>query len=67
MKGNEPAFSNPFNLGLTKREYIATAMLQGILTHSYNRCRPSEKDVVAHEAAQYANALIEVLNKLEEK
>jgi hypothetical protein len=52
---NDPAFHNP---GLTKREYFAAMALQGLLAdNTYNT------DVAANVAVDFADLLIEALNK----
>ena len=44
--------------GLTKREYMATACLQGIILEGI----PGSFDLAAADAVKYANALIKALN-----
>jgi hypothetical protein len=54
---------NGTTTGLTKREYLAAAALQGLLprvTHEFGR--PAE-NIYAERAVRYADALIEALNK----
>jgi len=63
-KGSDPA--NPVlktnsQLGLTKREYFAGLMLQGMIAaNSYSQ---NKKEEVSTLAVIYADALIEALNK----
>ena len=54
------------NTGMTKREYIATAALQGMLAHSTRyRPRPGAPenwhDAIAQEAVQLADAMLKAL------
>jgi len=56
------------NATITKREYIATAALQGMLAHSTRyRPRPGAPenwhDAIAQEAVQLADALIKALKE----
>lgn len=70
---NDAAFARPVGgtiedgngdtFGLTKREYFAAMILQGLLsnaTMTQGFSSPSDK---AEEAIEYANALINALNK----
>jgi len=50
--------------GLTKREYFAAKAMQGLVTVIHHTDRPYN---VAKEAVMTADALIEELNKQEEK
>lgn len=62
--GNDDAFpctgEHIASSGLTKREYIATQALQGILGHSYN---DATFEGAARDAAAHADALLEELAK----
>lgn len=46
--------------GLTKREYVATRAMQGILANSE---RDFPADTLGHEAVAFADALINALNE----
>lgn len=59
---NDPAFPNIIDPGLTKREYIATKAMQGILSHRLPNTEYHEKDVAA-VATIFADALIAELSK----
>lgn len=49
------------NIGLTKREYYAGLAMSGMLA-SYHTSTP-ESNLIAERAVQYADALINELNK----
>ena len=50
--------------GLTKREYIATQALQGLLASPQKEGCP--RDLIVSQAVDFANALIRELNKTED-
>lgn len=50
-------------LGLTKREYIATACMQGLLANSLWMETTDEDTNTAAAAVEYADRLIKELNK----
>lgn len=53
--------------GLTKREYIATAALQGLLANSNPDFMSFNDESYAKLALEYADALIEQINKTQEE
>jgi hypothetical protein len=62
----DPRNATYINGGLTKREYFAAMMMQGLLS-GYIATRSEftrpDEDHIAEESVSYANALIEALNK----
>ncbi len=59
--GERTAFANDLNGGLTKREYIAIAAMQGILSSEVNVIDPVQ---LADDAFRLADAM---LNRAEER
>ena len=57
LDSGEPSYNSP---GLTKREYFATAALQGLLASDRTY---KLRTTVASEAVALADALLEALNK----
>ncbi len=60
MKNNRPAFPIQGVEELTKREYIAISVLQGLLA---NYSSNQDLTISTKQAVKYADALLEELNK----
>lgn len=64
--GNELAFPASKEFGLTKREWMATQLMIGILS-SQSPVGESIYPIIAQNAVDMANSLIKALNREEEK